>query len=143
MVGTNSKASMAYSLKSILNQAGYKCNLYTSPHLQSYTERFVFNDQEISEDDLIDLLNDVERVLGDDEATVFELLTCAFYKYAENFKDNINIIESGLFYRTDPSSVFKANSCTLLGVCNIDHLHWLKDKTIDGVINEKTSTLLN
>ena len=143
VVGTNSKASMAYSLKSILNQAGYKCNLYTSPHLQSYTERFVFNDQEISEDDLIDLLNDVERVLGDDEATVFELLTCSFYKYAENFKDNINIIESGLFYKTDPSSVFKANSCTLLGVCHIDHLHWLKDKTIDGVIHEKTSTLLN
>ena len=80
VVGTNSKASMAYSFKSILNQAGYKCNLYTSPHLQSYTERFVFNDQEISENDLIDLLNDVERVLGDDEATVFELLTCAFYK---------------------------------------------------------------
>ena len=108
VVGTNSKASMAYSLKSILNQAGYKCNLYTSPHLQSYTERFVFNDQEISEDDLIDLLNDVEKVLGNDEATVFEILTCAFYKYAENFRENINIIESGLFYRTDPSSVFKA-----------------------------------
>ena len=71
VVGTNSKASMAYSLKSILNQAGYKCNLYTSPHLQLYTERFVFNDQEISENDLIDLLNDVERILGDDEATVF------------------------------------------------------------------------
>ena len=111
VVGTNSKASMALSLKSILNQAGYKCNLYTSPHLQSYTERFVFNDQEISEDDLIDLLNDVEKVLGNDEATVFEILSCAFYKYAENFRENINIIESGLFYRTDPSSVFKANSC--------------------------------
>ena len=82
VVGTNSKASMACSLKSILNQAGYKCNLYTSPHLQSYTERFVFNDQEISEDDLIDLLNDVEKVLGNDEATVFEILRWAFYKYA-------------------------------------------------------------
>ena len=90
VVGTNSKASMAYSLKSILNQAGYKCNLYTSPHLQFYTERYVFNDQEISEDDLINLLNDVEKALGDDEATVFEILTCAYYKYAENFKDNVN-----------------------------------------------------
>ena len=66
VVGTNSKASMCYSLKSILNQAGYKCNMYTSPHLQSYTERFVFNDQEISEENLIELLNDVEKVLGDD-----------------------------------------------------------------------------
>ena len=143
VVGTNSKASMAYSLKSILNQAGYKCNLYTSPHLQFYTERYVFNDQEISEDDLIDLLNDVEKALGDDEATVFEILTCAFYKYAENFKDNVNIIESGLFYSADPSSVFKANSCTLLGFIGIDHLQWLKDKTIDGVIHEKTAKLLN
>ena len=143
VVGTNSKASMAYSLKSILNQAGYKCNLYTSPHLQSYTERFVFNDKEISEEDLIKLLNDVEKTLGDDDATVFELLTCAYYKYAENFKDSISIIESGLFHAKDPSSVFRTNICTLLGVCHSDHYQWLENKSIDGVIYEKTSKLLN
>ena len=143
VVGTNSKASMAYSLKAILNEAGYKCNLYTSPHLQSYTERFIFNDKEISEDDLIKLLNDTEEALGDNEATVFEILTCAFYKYAENYKDNINIIESGLFFRMDPSSVFKENICTLLGVCHSDHYQWLENKSIDGVIYEKTSKLLN
>ena len=108
VVGTNSKASMAYSLKAILNEAGYKCNLYTSPHLQSYTERFIFNDKEISEDDLIKLLNDVEKTLGDNEATVFEILTCAFYKYAENYKDNINIIESGLLmYLADLNELCK------------------------------------
>ena len=143
VVGTNSKASMAYSLKAILNEAGYKCNLYTSPHLQSYTERFIFNDKEISEDELIKLLNDTEEALGDNEATVFEILTCAFYKYAENYKDNINIIESGLFFRMDPSSVFKKNICTLLGVCHSDHYQWLENKSIDGVIYEKTSKLLN
>ena len=143
VVGTNSKASMAYSLKAILNEAGYKCNLYTSPHLQSYTERFIFNDKEISEDDLIKLLNDTEEALGDNEATVFEILSCAFYKYAENYKDNINIIESGMFFRMDPSSVFKKNICTLLGVCHSDHYQWLENKSIDGVIYEKTSKLLN
>ena len=84
VVGTNSKASMCYSLKSILNQAGYKCNMYTSPHLQSYTERFVFDDKEISEDDLVDLLLEVEKVLGDDQATLFEILSCAYYKYAKH-----------------------------------------------------------
>ena len=143
VVGTNAKASMAYSLKSILNVAGYKCNMYTSPHLVSYTERFVFNDNEISEDELVKLLSDVEKVLGKDNATIFEILTCAFYKYAENFKDNINIIESGLFYRVDPSSVFKKNILTLLGVCHSDHYKWLKNQSIDGVIYEKTSKLLN
>jgi len=70
-------------------------------------------------------------------------LTCAFYKYAENYKDNINIIESGLFFRMDPSSVFKKNICTLLGVCHSDHYQWLENKSIDGVIYEKTSKLLN
>ena len=71
VVGTNAKASMCYSLKSILNQAGYKCNLYTSPHLLSYTERYIFNDKEIDEENLIDLLEDTERILGEDNATLF------------------------------------------------------------------------
>ena len=100
---------MAYSLKSILNKAGYKCNLYTSPHLQSFTERFIFNDEEIKENELIETLIDVERVLGNDNASLFEILTCAFFKYAEKFKDNINIIEAGLFYQFDSTNVFKKN----------------------------------
>ena len=143
VVGTNAKASMAYSLKSILNKAGYKCNLYTSPHLQSFTERFIFNDEEIKEDELIETLIDVERVLGNDNASLFEILTCAFFKYAEKFKDNINIIEAGLFYQFDSTNVFKKNLMTLIGVIHTDHLQWLKNKTIDGIIFEKTSKLLN
>ena len=143
VVGTNSKASMAFSLKSILNEAGYKCNLYTSPHLQSFTERFVFDDKEIKEEDLIEILIDVEKVLGDDNASLFEILTCAYLKYAENFKDNVNIIEAGLFFQFDSTNVFKNNLMTLIGVIHTDHLQWLKNKTIDGIIHEKTSKLLN
>ena len=143
VVGTNAKASMCYSLKSILNQAGYKTNLYTSPHLLSYTERYVFNDIEINEEDLIELLTDVEKTLGDDNATLFEILTCAFIKFAENFKDNINIIEAGLFHQFDSTNVFKENLMTLIGVIHNDHFQWLENKSIEGVIYEKTATLLN
>jgi len=143
VVGTNAKASMSYSLKAILNQAGLKCNMYTSPHLQSYTERFVFNDSEIDEEVLFKLLKDTEKVLGDDNATVFEILTCAFLKYAENFKDNINIIEAGLFHQFDSTNVFKKNLMTLIGVIHNDHFQWLENKSIDGVIYEKTNKLLN
>ena len=143
VVGTNAKASMSYSLKSILNEAGYKCNLYTSPHLQSFTERFIFDDKEIKEEELIELLNDIEKVLGNDNASLFEILTCAFLKYAENYKDNINIIEAGLFFQFDSTNVFKHNLMTLIGVIHTDHLQWLKNKTIDGIIHEKTSKLLN
>ena len=143
VVGTNAKASMCYSLKSILNQAGYKCNLYTSPHLLSYTERYIFNDNKIDEENLINLLDDTEKVLGDDNATLFEILTCAFIKYAENFKDNINIIEAGLFHQFDSTNVFKENLMTLIGVIHNDHFQWLENKSIEGVIHEKTAKLLN
>ena len=143
IVGTNSKASMAYSLQSILKQDGYKCNLYTSPHLTSYTERFIYNDKEINEENLIELIEDVEKVLGKDNATVFEILTCAFIKNAENFKDNINIIESGLFHQYDSTNVFKENLSTLLGVIHNDHFQWLQNKSIEGVIYEKTNKLLD
>ena len=143
VVGTNAKASMCYSLKSILNQAGYKTNLYTSPHLLSYTERYVFGDKEINLEDLIELLTDVEKTLGDDNATLFEILTCAFLKYAENFKDNINIIEAGLFHQFDSTNVFKENLMTLIGVIHNDHFQWLENKSIEGVIYEKTAKLLN
>ena len=143
VVGTNAKASMCYSLKSILNQAGYKTNLYTSPHLLSYTERYIFNDIEINEEDLIELLTDVEKTLGDDNATLFEILTCAFIKFAENFKDNINIIEAGLFHQFDSTNVFKGNLMTLIGVIHNDHFQWLENKSIEGVIYEKTAKLLN
>ena len=141
VVGTNSKASMATALSTILKEAGFKYNLYTSPHLQSYTERFVFNNEEIDENNLAILLEDVDRILANDNATVFEILTCAFIKYAESFKDNVNIIEAGLFHRFDSTNVFKQNLLTLLGVIHLDHLNWLDNKTIDGVIYEKTSAL--
>ena len=143
VVGTNAKASMCYSIKSILNQAGYNCNLYTSPHLISYTERYIYNDNEITEENLIELLEDIEKVLGDDNATLFEILTCAFIKHAENFKDNINIIEAGLFHQFDSTNVFKENLITLIGVIHNDHFQWLDNKSIEGVIYEKTAKLLD
>ena len=143
VVGTNAKASMCYSLMSVLNKGGFKCNLYTSPHLLSYTERYIYNDHEIVEENLIDLLEYIEKILGNDNATLFEILTCAFIKNAENFKDNINIIEAGLFHQFDSTNVFKENLMSLIGVIHNDHFQWLKNKSIDGVIYEKTSKLLN
>ena len=142
VVGTNAKASICQSLKSILNQAGYKCNLTLSPHLQTYKERFIYNNKEISEDELYELLSDIEKILGDDSATIFEILICAFLKHAEQFKENINIIEAGLFHQYDATNVFKKNLASIIGYINYDHISWLKDKTINGIIHEKTNKLL-
>ena len=114
VVGTNSKYSICQSLKAILNQSGYKCNLYLSPHLQSYTERFIFNDNEINEEELINLLEDIEKILGENQATLFEVLTCAYLKYCEQFKQNISIIESGLMHHYDSTTVFNKNLASII-----------------------------
>ena len=143
VVGTNSKYSICQSLKAILNQSGYKCNLYLSPHLQSFSERFVYNDKEISEDVLINLLEEIEKTLGDGVATLFEILTCAYIKYCEKFKDNITLIEAGLFHQFDSTNVFKKNLASIIGSIGLDHLQWIENKTIEGVIHEKTVKLLN
>ncbi len=143
VVGTNSKYSICQSLKAILNQSGYKCNLYLSPHLQSYTERFVFNDKEINEEILINLLEDVEKTLGYGQATLFEILTCAYLKYCEQFKENITLIEAGLFHKFDSTNVFKKNLASIIGSVGLDHLQWIENKTIEGIIHEKTANLLD
>ena len=141
--GTNGKFSSIKSLQSILNQAGYKCNLYLSPHLQNYTERFIYNDKEINEANLVDLLIEVEKVNDSAQLTIFEALTCAYLKYCEQYSDNISIIEAGLFHQFDATNVFKKNLCSMIGSINIDHLQWIKNKTIEGIIHEKTVKLLN
>ncbi len=142
IVGTNSKYSICQSLKSILNEEGHKCNLYLSPHLQSYNERFVYNNKEIDDQTLIDLLENTEKILGDDQATLFEILTCAYLKYSEEFKDNITLIEAGLFHQFDSTNVFKKNLASIIGSIGLDHLQWLQNKTIEGIIHEKTANLL-
>ncbi|SVD36134.1 uncharacterized protein METZ01_LOCUS388988, partial [marine metagenome] len=126
-----------------MNQSGYKCNLYLSPHLQSFSERFVYNDKEISEEVLINLLEEIEKTLGDGAATLFEILTCAYIKYCEKFKDNITLIEAGLFHQFDSTNVFKQNLASIMGSVGLDHLQWIKNKTIEGIIHEKTVKLLN
>jgi len=143
VVGTNSKYSICQSLKSILNQEGYICNLYLSPHLQSYAERFVYNNKEIDDQTLIDLLEDIEKILGDDQATLFEILTCAYFKHSEEFKDNITLIEAGLFHQFDSTNVFKKNLASIIGSIGLDHLQWIQNKTVEGIIHEKTVSLLN
>ena len=71
------------------------------------------------------MLNDIEKVLGEDNASLFEILTCAFLKYAENYKDNINIIEAGLFFIDLIVLMFLKNLLTLLGLIHTDHTQWL------------------
>ena len=145
VVGTNGKYSTIQALRAILKEANIKCNIYTSPHIQRINERFIFNDEEISDSDLSDLLVKVEEVNNGEEITYFEILTAAYFFHASKYRENINIIESGLFHRFDATNIIDKNILSIVTAIGLDHLDWLpkNEQTIEKIIFEKTSALLN
>ena len=143
--GTNGKGSTISFLRSILKEANIKCNIYTSPHVKRINERFVYNDEIISDDDLADLLNKIEEINNGQSLTYFEALTSAFFYGCKKYKNNLVIAEFGLFGRGDAVNILKKNLCNIVTSCSEDHLDWLpeNDRTIERIIFEKTSSLLN
>ena len=143
--GTNGKGSTISFLRSILKEANIKCNIYTSPHVKFINERFVYNDEMINDEALSDLLNEIEDVNKGQPLTYFEALTAAFFLGCKKYKDNIVITEFGLFGRGDAVNILKKNLCNIVTSCSEDHLDWLpkNDRTIERIIFEKTSSLLN
>ena len=145
VVGTNGKYSTIQAMYSILKEAGVKCNIYTSPHIKKINERFVFNNQELRDEELSELLEEVENVNDNQPITFFEILTVAYFYKASKYPDNINLIETGLFHRFDATNILKENLASVVTSIGLDHLDWLpkNEITVEKIIFEKTSTLLN
>ena len=143
--GTNGKGSTISFLRSILKEANIKCNIYTSPHVKHINERFVYNDKIISDDALSDLLQKIEEINDGQPLTYFEALTAAFFYGCRKYNDNLVIAEFGLFGRGDAVNILKKNLCNIVTSCSEDHLDWLpeNERTIERIIFEKTSSLLN
>ncbi len=144
IVGTNGKYSTIQAIRAILKEANINVNIYTSPHIQKINERFIYNDKEISDENLSKLLTEVEEINDGEPITYFEILTAAYFHCAKNF-DNINLIESGLFHRFDATNIIKENLASVVTAIGLDHLDWLPEnqKTIEKIVYEKTSSLLN
>ena len=132
-------------MRSILKEANLKCNIYTSPHVRSINERFIYNDEIVSDDELADLLNKVEETNDGQALTYFEALTAAFFLGCRRYKENIVLAEFGLFGKADAVNILKKNLANIVTSCSEDHLEWLpkNDRTIERIIFEKTSSLLN
>jgi len=145
IVGTNGKYSTIQAMFSILKEANFNCNIYTSPHIKSINERFVFNNEELNDEDLANLLEEVEEANNSEPITFFEILTAAYFLKASQYPDNINLIESGLFFRFDATNILKNNLASVVTSIGLDHLDWLpkNEQTVEKIIFEKTSSLLN
>ena len=143
--GTNGKGSIGSFLFSILKEANLKCNMYTSPSVVRVNERFIYNNEMITDDALADLLAEIDEINAGSPLTYFEALTAAFFLGCKEYKENIVIAEFGLFGRHDAVNILKKNLANIISSLSKDHMSWLpeNDRTIERIIYEKTSSLLN
>jgi len=145
VIGTNGKNSTIQACYSILKETNIKCNVYTSPHIQKINERFVFNNNQLDDDELASLFEKVEKINDNQPITFFEILTACYFFKAAQYPNNINLVESGLFFRFDATNILKQNLASVVTSISKDHLDWLpkNEQTIEKIIFEKTSSLLN
>jgi len=142
VVGTNGKYSFCSTLREIFETAGYTVNMNISPSLRRFNERYYFSGKYISDDRLHDLLLEVEKINQGQNITFHEFICACFFLEASRNKSNVNIFESGLFFRLDASNVLEKNICSIIMPIGIDHKDFLKEGTIDEIVYEKCSHLL-
>ena len=143
VVGTNGKHSFCSTLREIFETAGYKVNMNISPSLRKFNERYYFSGKYISDNRLYELLTEVEKINCRQNITFHEFICACFFLEASRNKSDVNIIEAGLFFRLDASNVLERNIASVIMPIGIDHKDFLKEGTIDEIVYEKCSHLLN
>jgi len=136
VAGTNGKGSTATYIASILQKAGFKTGVYTSPHLVRFNERIAINGQEISDDQVVDAYEAVHATdTGKRNATYFEIATAmGFYHFAKEAVDWA-VIETGMGGRFDATNVILPEISIITNL-SLEHTEYL-GKTIKALAWEK------
>ena len=138
VAGTNGKGSTCAMLDSILQEAGYKVGLYTSPHIFSYTERIKINGKNISEEEFVRIFEEIETL--EVQLTEFEILTLIMFIYFSRNTVDIVVLETGMGGRFDATNVIKENLCSIITQIDLDHTDRL-GKTRDEIAYEKAGII--
>jgi dihydrofolate synthase / folylpolyglutamate synthase len=120
VAGTNGKGSVSHMLASILQEAGYKTGLYTSPHLKDFRERIRVDGEMISEKDVVSFVEKNRSIIDIVKPSFFEMTVAMAFDHFANKKIDIGIIEAGLGGRLDSTNII--NPC-LSVITNIGHDH--------------------
>ncbi|NTW76910.1 MAG: bifunctional folylpolyglutamate synthase/dihydrofolate synthase [Syntrophaceae bacterium] len=138
IAGTNGKGSTAAMTASILQAAGYKTGLYTSPHLIDVRERISVNKKQISAGDFGRIISAVKKKI-EQPVTYFELLTAAAFLYFQHRKIDIAVLETGLGGRLDATNVCQPLVSVITNIA-FDHTAYL-GKTLTAIAREKAGII--
>lgn len=142
IAGTNGKGSTAAMTAAILQAAGYKVGLYTSPYLQRFHERMRIDGKSIPDDELgavVEGLVPLARAM-DDRPTEFELTTCAAFQWFAQKSCDIVVLEVGMGGRLDATNVIESPEVCVLTAIGLDHTEQLGN-TLPLIAGEKAGIL--
>ena len=141
IAGTNGKGSTAHGMASVLQEAGYRTGLYTSPHLKDYRERIRINGEMISQDAVVDFVTAQRSSIDEIHPSFFEFtVALAFHHFAEQQVD-IAVIETGLGGRLDSTNIVTPEISVITSI-GLDHTHILGD-TVVKIAGEKAGIIKN
>lgn len=139
VAGTNGKGSTSHLLASVLQEAGYKVGLYTSPHLKDYRERITINGKPISEKYVCDFINKNKSFFEANELSFFEMSVGLAFEYFVNEKTDINIIEVGMGGRLDSTNIIIPLISVITNI-GLDHTQFL-GTTLEAIAFEKAGII--
>ncbi|MCC8146215.1 MAG: bifunctional folylpolyglutamate synthase/dihydrofolate synthase [Bacteroidales bacterium] len=137
--GTNGKGSTSHLLASVLQEAGYKTGLYTSPHLLDFRERIKINGEMISEDFVVDFVAQHKDFFESIQPSFFELTTGMAFAYFAEQQIDIAIIEVGLGGRLDCTNVIQPLLSIITNI-SFDHMNLLGN-TLEAIAKEKAGII--
>lgn len=130
IAGTNGKGSVSHMLASVLQYAGYKVGLYTSPHLIDFGERIRVNGHMISQQYVIDFVSESESLFEDIQPSFFEATMAMAFKYFEDEDVDIAVIEVGLGGRLDSTNIITPELSVITNI-SFDHTAFLGNSLSD------------
>ena len=139
IAGTNGKGSSSSMLASILQEAGYKVGLYTSPHLKDFRERIKIDGKEIPEDYVVNFISENKSFLEEHSLSFFEMTVGMAFSYFAEEKVDIAVIEVGLGGRFDSTNIIIPEVSLITNISK-DHTDILGD-TLPKIAFEKAGII--
>ena len=139
IAGTNGKGSVSHMLAAILQTAGYKTGLYTSPHLKDFRERIKVNGDEINEKFIIDFTENIKPLIEEIEPSFFEITVAMAFDYFAEQKVDIAVIEVGLGGRFDSTNIITPEISVITNI-GWDHMNILGD-SLEKIAFEKAGII--
>lgn len=139
IAGTNGKGSTSHMLAAMLQQAGYKTGLYTSPHLKDFGERIKINGRMIDEGFVIDFVERTKAISNAIEPSFFELTVAMAFEYFAQQQVDIAVIETGLGGRLDSTNIITPLLSIITNI-GYDHMNILGN-TLEAIAGEKAGII--